>query len=271
MCRETETKELACKPFLGTFATSASAVLSQALGTQWNVEVTTLAGKGEDPVTLAFGATGGIHGEWCVCLSRTNAARLSSAFMMSPETDTAEWTPALQDAAEELFRQIAGDAALAMKPLAGEVKLQLISGARPEWEPASEHMVSASTEHLVVHMTVRISPELLDSLRSIAPACGVCVGAAQQEKPMSSRNLDLLMDVDLGATLRFGRKVMPLRDILELTSGSVIELDRQVHEPVDLLIEGKLVARGEVVIVEGNYGLRVTEVASPQQKMAVLR
>jgi flagellar motor switch protein FliN/FliY len=53
---------------------------------------------------------------------------------------------------------------------------------------------------------------------------------------------------------------MPLREILEFCPGTVIELDRQVDEPVDLLLHGKLVARGEVVVVDGNYGLRVTEV-----------
>jgi flagellar motor switch protein FliN/FliY len=54
---------------------------------------------------------------------------------------------------------------------------------------------------------------------------------------------------------------------VELTSGSVIELDRQVQEPADLLLGEKLIARGEVVIVDGNYGLRVTEVADPRQRL----
>jgi flagellar motor switch protein FliN/FliY len=76
-------------------------------------------------------------------------------------------------------------------------------------------------------------------------------------------NLDLLMDVELEVTLRFGERRMLLRDILELGEGSVVELDRQVEEPVDLLLDGKLIARGEVVVVDGNYGLRVREMLTP--------
>jgi flagellar motor switch protein FliN/FliY len=66
--------------------------------------------------------------------------------------------------------------------------------------------------------------------------------------------------VELNVSLRFGQRQLPLRDVLELTSGSVVELDRLVDEPVELLLDGKVVARGEAIIVDGNYGLRVTEV-----------
>jgi flagellar motor switch protein FliN/FliY len=67
----------------------------------------------------------------------------------------------------------------------------------------------------------------------------------------------------LNVSLRFGQRQLPLREVLELASGSVIELDRQVDDPVELLLDGKVIARGEAVIVDGNYGLRVTEVPQP--------
>jgi flagellar motor switch protein FliN/FliY len=73
-------------------------------------------------------------------------------------------------------------------------------------------------------------------------------------------NLDLVLDVELNVTLRFGERRLPLRDVLELASGSVVELDRQVDEPVELVLDGRVVARGEAVIIDGNYGLRITEV-----------
>lgn len=76
-------------------------------------------------------------------------------------------------------------------------------------------------------------------------------------------NLDLVMDVELNVTLRFGKRQLSLREVLELTSGSVVELDRQVDEPVELLLNGVLIAKGEAVVVDGNYGLRVIEVAHP--------
>ena len=76
----------------------------------------------------------------------------------------------------------------------------------------------------------------------------------------ATENLDLVLDVELNVTLRFGERKLPLREVLELGSGAVVELDRQVDEPVELILDGRVVARGEAVIIDGNYGLRVTQV-----------
>ena len=76
-------------------------------------------------------------------------------------------------------------------------------------------------------------------------------------------NLNLVMDVELNVSLRFGKRQLPLRDVLDLASGSIVELDRLVDEPVELYLDGKLIARGEAVVVDGNYGLRVTEIPQP--------
>jgi flagellar motor switch protein FliN/FliY len=77
---------------------------------------------------------------------------------------------------------------------------------------------------------------------------------------ISAENLELVLDVPLDVTLRFGQRQLALREVLELASGSVVELDRQVDEPVELILDGRVIARGEAVIVDGNYGVRVTEV-----------
>lgn len=75
-------------------------------------------------------------------------------------------------------------------------------------------------------------------------------------------NLELLRGVELPVTLCFGRRRMKLRDVLELNAGSVVELDRQVEDPVDLLLDDRVIARGEVVVVDGSYGLRVLEIVT---------
>ena len=72
--------------------------------------------------------------------------------------------------------------------------------------------------------------------------------------------LERVINVPLAVTLRFGQRHLTLREVLALTTGSLVELDRQVEEPVELVLGERLIARGEVVIVDGNYGLRVTEV-----------
>ena len=76
-------------------------------------------------------------------------------------------------------------------------------------------------------------------------------------------NLNLVLNVELNVTLRFGQRLLSLREVLDLTTGSVVELDRQIDEPVELLLDGKVIARGEAVVIDGNYGLRVTEVPQP--------
>jgi flagellar motor switch protein FliN len=83
--------------------------------------------------------------------------------------------------------------------------------------------------------------------------------------------VDLLLDVELEATIRFGCREMPLGEILELGAGDVVQLDRHISDPADLVVGDKIVARGEVVLVNGNFGLRVTEVAAPRKRLESIR
>ena len=83
--------------------------------------------------------------------------------------------------------------------------------------------------------------------------------------------IGLLCDIELDATLQFGTREMPLREVLELGPGDVVELDRHVSEPVDLVVGDRIVARGEVVIVSANFALRITEVATPQLRLENIR
>jgi len=86
-----------------------------------------------------------------------------------------------------------------------------------------------------------------------------------------SPGIELLLDVELEAALRFGCRELPLGEILDLGAGDVVELDRHVADPVDLLVGDRIVARGEVVLVNGNFGLRVTEVAAPRKRLENIR
>lgn len=84
-------------------------------------------------------------------------------------------------------------------------------------------------------------------------------------------NFDLLLEVELDASVRFGSREMELKDLLELGPGDVVELDRHVSDPVDLIVGDRIVARGEVVLVNGNFGLRVMEVAEPVRRLESIR
>jgi flagellar motor switch protein FliN/FliY len=95
--------------------------------------------------------------------------------------------------------------------------------------------------------------------------------APQTPAPRLSPGLELLLDVELQASLRFGSREMPLGEILDLGPGDVVQLDRHVSDPVDLIVGDKIVARGEVVLVNGNFGLRVTQVAAPERRLESIR
>jgi flagellar motor switch protein FliN/FliY len=126
-----------------------------------------------------------------------------------------------------------------------------------------------------------------DEVRSTAPAKkfaaepAVTAGLGKDEAPVlspldspvppASPGVELLLDVELEATLRFGCREMPLGEILELGPGDVVQLDRHISDPVDLIVGDKIVARGEVVLINGNFGLRVTEVAAPRKRLESIR
>lgn len=83
----------------------------------------------------------------------------------------------------------------------------------------------------------------------------------------ANQNLNLVMDVNLGLSVELGRAELPIKDVLELTKGSIIELNKIAGEPVELYANGKLIAKGEVVVIEDNFGLRITSIVSPEQRI----
>ena len=85
-----------------------------------------------------------------------------------------------------------------------------------------------------------------------------------------SRTFDLLLDVELPVSISFGRALVPLREVAKLTSGSVVELNRTVSDPVEIIVNNCVIARGEVVVIEGNYGVRIQQIISPQERLRTL-
>lgn len=83
----------------------------------------------------------------------------------------------------------------------------------------------------------------------------------------SSQTIGLLMDVELDLSVLLGSCELPLKKVLDLTKGSIIELDSTTNNPIDLLANGKVIARGEVVIIEDNFGLRITNMVEENAKL----
>jgi len=83
-------------------------------------------------------------------------------------------------------------------------------------------------------------------------------------------NLRVLLEVELPVKISFGRTHLPLKEVLQLGIGSVVELERSVTDPVELIINNCVIARGEVVVVEGNYGVRIQQIISPEERLRIL-
>jgi flagellar motor switch protein FliN/FliY len=125
--------------------------------------------------------------------------------------------------------------------------------------------------------TLALNPRMLDLLSAPAGAHaeprGERAGEGQPPEPPkgNSQTLALLLDVELPVSISFGRKEIAMKDVLKLTTGSIIELDRDVNEPVEVLVNHCLIARGEVVVVDGNYGVRIQQIANRHERLRSVR
>ena len=89
--------------------------------------------------------------------------------------------------------------------------------------------------------------------------------------PVNDANIGLILDVPLQVTVELGRTSKSIKEILELTNGSIVELDRLAGEPVDIMVNGRYLAKGEVVVIDENFGVRITDIASPAERAAKLQ
>ena len=274
--RQTEPTE-----FLQIWSDSLSQVLGQITGSPLSC-----IARGEAPAELTAAdpedfcavvtSSGALRGEMSVRLAGATVLRLAQIFMSEPATPEALPTADHRDAVIELLRQVSGYVSTATKAQWGEIQLLVeLAAAAPSWPSAATFWLQAGEEGsarmvLEVGLSAALVAELREKDEAVkpeaasAPALGstpVASSAPSPDLPPGAGTLDLLMDVQLAMTLRFGTRRLLLREVLDLSAGAVIELDRKVQEPVDLLLDGRLVARGEVVVIEGNYGLRVTDVS----------
>lgn len=94
---------------------------------------------------------------------------------------------------------------------------------------------------------------------------------AAQPVQVNDANIGLILDVPLSVTVELGRTKKSIKEILEITTGSIVELDKLAGEPVDIMVNGKFLAKGEVVVIDENFGVRITEIASPAERAAKLQ
>ncbi len=97
------------------------------------------------------------------------------------------------------------------------------------------------------------------------------VPAEETEGASADVNLEVILDVPVTLSMEVGRTRIPIRNLLQLNQGSVVELDRAAGEPFDVFVNGTLVAHGEVVVVNEKFGIRITDVVSPAERIKKLK
>jgi flagellar motor switch protein FliN len=229
-----------------------------------------LASAGEADLWAVITLSGSLRGEMSLRLPPAVVLRLAQIFMGESPTPEAQPGAEHREAVVELLRQVAGVVSTGGKAHWGEFQLLVETAASsPSWPSALTAWLQAGEPAAPISIEAVLSAALVAQLRAEkTEAARASPPAPPGEKaspaPGSAADtLDMLMDVQLAMTLRFGARTLLLREVLDLAPGSVIELDRRVQDPVELLLDGKLIGRGEVVVIEGSYGLRVTEISPP--------
>ncbi|HHV17138.1 MAG TPA: flagellar motor switch phosphatase FliY [Gelria sp.] len=147
----------------------------------------------------------------------------------------------------------------------------------PPAQVAATPPVESNVEHQAVTADYWNSPAYNDSSAGVKKGGQVAVQPAQfaalreSDSGSAPHNIGLIMDVPLDISVELGKTRKTIRDILELHQGAIIQLDKLAGEPVDMLVNGKLIAKGEVVVIDENYGIRITTIISPMDRMNKLQ
>ena len=251
----------AARAFADVFAESLAESLTQAAGLPWKLKVLDAPDHSTqqgEPIHFRLTVEGTLRGSFFVELYELQARALATNIAGARVPAFAdEHGDALEKVLSSAMDGLASSLSTEYGPIASRVERAsglafggMLHIPLAAFEPEQPGIPLALYFDGQLLSALAIQPVVEDDSSTSSPA-------------IDPFNLGLVMDVELNVSLRFGQRQLPLREVLDLVSGSVIELDRQVDDPVELLLDGKVIARGEDVIVDGNYGLRVTEIPQP--------
>jgi flagellar motor switch protein FliN/FliY len=246
--------------FAAAYAEALSASLAGATGSQWPCEVIesgSIPANDAPAVQFRLTVEGALRGECFIEFYEPQIADLLAKIVKQP-------VGGLTDAHKAFFAKFVSSTTDRLRSSSSskfgalDFKIERVSGLA--FGGMFVVPIAAAEGESELQVLLYFGPELLDALPA---ASGDSPAGEAEETAVPPHNLKLVMDVELNVSLRFGQRQLPLREVLELANGSIVELDRLVDEPVELFLDGKLIALGEAVVVDGNYGLRVTQIPRP--------
>jgi flagellar motor switch protein FliN len=256
-----EENQKAARIFADAFAASLADSLTRTAGHPWQLKVLEspeAAAQQGAPIHFCATAEGSLRGSFFIEVHELQVKELASKI---GGATVSAFDDGHTDAFEKVIASAMGGLAASLSAQYGSFNCKIERTTQPALGGMLQFPLAASEgDEPGISIGLYFDGQILSAL---VPEPAAQNAAEKQKPPIDPLNLDLVMDVELNVSLRFGQRQLPLREVLELSSGSVIELDRQVDDPVELLLDGKVIARGEAVIVDGNYGLRVTEIPQP--------
>jgi flagellar motor switch protein FliN/FliY len=284
----------------GTFAESMASVFSMLTGREFQMksapgdllELPAIAALHEATAILVkANYQKGLNGPLYFVLPLKEGTMLVDLMLGGEGTPAEDLVGDSKDALAETFNQVMGSANQTLSDLAGEtfaIANVEILAVTPEAAAFAEHMGQGTFQDITLPTTQDglnttihlLFPDLLlqqlkrklglvEAPTTPSPVAAAAAPApARSQAPVASGpmpdagNLDLLLDIQLPVVVRMGQTEMHMGELLKLTPGSILELNRSADAPVELLVNGKLIAKGEVVVVDGNFAFRITEIDS---------
>jgi flagellar motor switch protein FliN/FliY len=242
---------------LDQISTALAAAIGGLTGDRPTAATRALASDAGAPALRWRQTFSGISGAIWMHAADADAGAIGAAILRAAEVE--ETDPAkLKSEFLEIVRQALSSVARAMS-----LRLERETACEPgEESDAPAHgpwsAIDLQSAGLSAIVSVAIEPALANALELPEPA-------------PKSKNYDLLLDVELPVSVSFGRAQVALKDVLKLTTGSVVELNRDIGDPVEVIVNNCVIARGEVVVVEGNFGVRIQQVISRQERLRTLK
>jgi len=272
------------KMFQEVWSSSIYKVLKQLTGGEFEARgldsIPASLNSDSSGVWSRFAATGPLTGEFALFVSKPDALLLYQLLRGQISEESAEISSEAREAVAELFRRFVDEALPVLKSkTGGEFECAFCGCEPPGWEVGLGFPLEiAGPKARPLQICFIADESLAKSATPSVAAVSAPRSTSQSEKVTAApvpalpgkENLGLLLDIKLEAMLRFGEREMLLREILNLNAGSVVELNRKVNDPVELIVCGKVVAKGDVVVLDGNYALQVTQVGSPADRMPSL-
>jgi flagellar motor switch protein FliN/FliY len=223
-------------------------------------------------------------GHWLI-LGKSGALMLGHAMAGEDDGEAMELQPSHEEAIRETVNQILGAASSALMPLVQRsvsyeaATLQVVEdtdalppdlAAQPErlWLAQAE---ATGPDGFRAGFMLTVGSELAREIVTIAAESDGPAPAQSARPEHAPSGIDLILDVPLPVAVELGRARMQIQDVLKLAPGSIVELDKSAGDPVDILINGRPIAKGEVVVIDENFGVRLTSIITATERIKMLR